>query len=330
MGTMSPTSSHNGSSRTFRASQGLGGKTGNAAHRSYPPFLYASPYALPYGAVVRYDMSLRSFWVLPLLLLVACTPARGGLSGDNDDSGPQVGNCTASVTYSPSSDLTPLRNYHYGVGGRIDSVGYVFSDGSSAVTDFEYDDDGRLERMSGLLGSVWLVGSVTYSYDSEGQPDIFEYDTDDDGVIDYTYRHTYDDRGLLTRTESPPPSDLSFREEYRYDDDGRLDHTTYSEWNEAEEGWGLVEERFSGYDAAGCLIETLTVAADGDEWLLTLGHDAEGRIALAEFDLDNTGDVGSEFRFDYGDGDGCSPVNAGYPTHQGHFLGTLQPSYVCP
>jgi hypothetical protein len=37
MGTMSPTSSHNGSSRTFRASQGLGGKTGNAARRSYPP-----------------------------------------------------------------------------------------------------------------------------------------------------------------------------------------------------------------------------------------------------------------------------------------------------
>ena len=36
MGTMSPTSSHNGSSRTFRASQGLGGKTGNAAYRSYP------------------------------------------------------------------------------------------------------------------------------------------------------------------------------------------------------------------------------------------------------------------------------------------------------
>jgi hypothetical protein len=36
MGTMSPTSSHDGSSRTFRASQGLGGKTGNAAHRSYP------------------------------------------------------------------------------------------------------------------------------------------------------------------------------------------------------------------------------------------------------------------------------------------------------
>jgi hypothetical protein len=33
---MSPTSSHNGSSRTFRASQGLGGKTGNAARRSYP------------------------------------------------------------------------------------------------------------------------------------------------------------------------------------------------------------------------------------------------------------------------------------------------------
>ena len=33
---MSPTSSQNGSSRTFRASQGLGGKTGNDAHRSYP------------------------------------------------------------------------------------------------------------------------------------------------------------------------------------------------------------------------------------------------------------------------------------------------------
>jgi hypothetical protein len=36
MGTMDPTSSQDGSSRTFRASQGLGGKTGNAAHRSYP------------------------------------------------------------------------------------------------------------------------------------------------------------------------------------------------------------------------------------------------------------------------------------------------------
>ena len=34
MGTMDPTSLQNGSSRTFRASQGLGGKTGNAAYRS--------------------------------------------------------------------------------------------------------------------------------------------------------------------------------------------------------------------------------------------------------------------------------------------------------
>ena len=42
MGTMDPTSSHNGSSRTFRASQGLGGKTGNAAHRSYPLHFYYS------------------------------------------------------------------------------------------------------------------------------------------------------------------------------------------------------------------------------------------------------------------------------------------------
>ena len=36
MGTMSPTRSQNDSSRTFLASQGLGGKTGKAAHRSYP------------------------------------------------------------------------------------------------------------------------------------------------------------------------------------------------------------------------------------------------------------------------------------------------------
>jgi hypothetical protein len=40
---MSPTSSHNGSSRTFRASQGLGGKSRKAAHRSYPPSILRVP-----------------------------------------------------------------------------------------------------------------------------------------------------------------------------------------------------------------------------------------------------------------------------------------------
>jgi hypothetical protein len=46
MGTMSPTSSQDGSSRTFRASQGLGGKTGKTARRSYPPFLRGWPKAI--------------------------------------------------------------------------------------------------------------------------------------------------------------------------------------------------------------------------------------------------------------------------------------------
>ena len=46
IGTMDPTSSHNGSSRTFRASQGSDKETWKAAHRSYPRWRWSPRFCL--------------------------------------------------------------------------------------------------------------------------------------------------------------------------------------------------------------------------------------------------------------------------------------------
>jgi hypothetical protein len=260
------------------------------------------------------------------LLVVGCSSPRGTSGSASGDEGPQVGNCTVSLTQEPDGFFASI-DYHYGVGGRINTVEAIFDDGSSTTTEYQYDEDSRLERVSGWFGLGQATS--TYSYDSEGRIDIIEYDTDEDEVIDYTFGHSYDNQGFLTRLESPPPADLTFREDYSYDGDGWLELTTYSDWSDDGQEWSLIEERESGYDAAGCLIETLTVEADGDESLIVHGHDSEGRLALEEYDNENAGVIDSENRFDYGDGAGCSPINAGYPTYQGQFQRGF-PSYVCP
>ncbi|GAA4691805.1 hypothetical protein GCM10023324_53400 [Streptomyces youssoufiensis] len=157
---------------------------------------------------------------------------------------------TTGYTYNASGDLTQ----------RTDANGHT--------TGYAYDSAGRLAKTTDPLERT-----VSYGYDADGNQI-----TRTSGLG--TITHTYDQRGLLTKTDH---SDASPDLTYGYDAAGRMTLRTN----------GSLAEDF-GYDAVGNLTKTrgfrYTYDAAGnmltrryaDSNVITYTHDADGRTTSME------------------------------------------------
>lgn len=120
--------------------------------------------------------------------------------------------------------------------GVIDDATYIYYDSQGNPTLMEGDGNGdgvidvvvKLEYVDRLAvrrevdwGPDGVVDDITvWTYDSGGRVVLIEYDVDADGVINESYRHSYNERGWLVRVElyygngtDPHVTDLYTRDE---------------------------------------------------------------------------------------------------------------------
>lgn len=171
-------------------------------------------------------------------------------------------------------------------GIRLKSTGFNSNGDITSITEYKYDEQGKLKEEKNTSGDK--ISLITYTYDNSGN--LIEHKKTVNGEVQVQNSWVYNDKGILTEYYWS-----NGRQKNVYDENGNV--ISYIRID--ENGIEIPENKLE-YDESGRLIKVIVYNEDGSEYVSSIySYDSNGNLISKMFyDVNGNLDESNEYEYD--------------------------------